>query len=54
MMLTHVWIIKQGFVKIHRLSVQCKQVTFSLLGRDAILGVIEAHDNVTNETATIL
>jgi len=49
--LNHVWIIKHGFIKIHRLSAQGKQATLSLLGRDAIFGAIESHHGTVNETA---
>ncbi len=50
--LSHVWIINQGFIKIHRLSAQGKQVTLSLLGNNAIFGAVELDQAVSNETAS--
>ncbi len=51
-MLNHIWIINQGFIKIHRLSVQGKQVTLSLLGCNAIFGAVEVDQTLSTETAS--
>lgn len=50
--LSRVWIVKQGFIKIHRLSLQGKQFTLSLLGKGCILGAVECQHVIANETAT--
>lgn len=36
-----IWIVKQGYVKLHRVSVQGRQVTLSVLGQGAMFGTLE-------------
>lgn len=48
----HIWIIKRGFVKIHRTSPQGRPVTLSLLGTNAMFGAIDCDQRLANETTT--
>lgn len=47
-----IWIIKEGYVKFHRVSVQGRQATLSILGKGAIFGTIEADQGVSGEIAS--
>lgn len=50
--LSFIWIVKQGYVKLHRTSVQGKQATLSVLGRGAVFGTIEAGQSTLGEIAS--
>jgi CRP-like cAMP-binding protein len=47
-----IWIVKQGYVKLHRASVQGRQATLSVLGRGAVFGTIEADQSASGEMAS--
>ncbi len=50
--LSYIWIIKQGYVKLHRTSAQGRQATLSVLGRDAVFGTIEISQQNAGEIAS--
>lgn len=50
--LSSIWVLKQGYVKIHRTSAQGKQVTLSVLGKGAVFGTIEADQSTSGEIAS--
>lgn len=47
-----VWIVKRGYVKLHRISAQGRQATLSILGRSAVFGTIEADQATSGEMAS--
>lgn len=50
--LSSVWVIKNGFVKIHRISVHGRQVTLSILGQGALFGAVEPGQCGQGESAS--
>lgn len=50
--MSSVWIVKQGYLKIQRLSVQGRQATLSVLGSAAILGALVPGQELSGEMAS--
>lgn len=47
-----IWIVNQGYVKLHRTSLQGRQATLSILGRGAVFGTVEADQDISGEIAS--